>query len=110
MTRLGLLLTLTEPPPAMEEELNAWYDEEHLAERLAIPGVRSATRWVADVFPRQLGAADLHPGTNALLLNSEVRNALQIRRFASEDGERITLCELPDPQGVPGIVYRRCQP
>jgi hypothetical protein len=41
----GLLLTLTEPPPAMEEEFNAWYDEEHLPERLAIPGFRSARRW-----------------------------------------------------------------
>lgn len=49
----GLLLTLTEPPPAMEEEFNAWYDEEHLAERLAIRGFRSATRWVADVPPGQ---------------------------------------------------------
>jgi hypothetical protein len=47
----GLLLTLTEPPPAMEEEFNAWYDEEHLPERLAIPGFRSAQRWVADVSP-----------------------------------------------------------
>ena len=45
----GLLLTLTEPPPAMEEEFNAWYDQEHLAERLAIPGFRSARRWVAEV-------------------------------------------------------------
>jgi hypothetical protein len=51
MTRLGLLLTLTEPPVRMDEEFNAWYDEEHLAERLAIPGFRSATRWVADVPP-----------------------------------------------------------
>jgi hypothetical protein len=47
----GLLLTLTEPPAGMEEEFNAWYDSEHLAERLAIPGFRSATRWVADVKP-----------------------------------------------------------
>ena len=45
--RRGLLLTLTEPPPAMEEEFNAWYDTEHLAERLAIPGFRSAQRWVS---------------------------------------------------------------
>jgi hypothetical protein len=44
--RKGLLLTLTEPPPALEEEFNAWYDEEHLPERLAIPGFRSARRWV----------------------------------------------------------------
>lgn len=47
----GLLLTMTEPPAAMEEEFNAWYDEEHMAERLAIPGFRSARRWVADVAP-----------------------------------------------------------
>jgi hypothetical protein len=44
----GLLLTLTEPPPAMAEEFNAWYDDEHLPERLAIPGFRSARRWVLE--------------------------------------------------------------
>jgi hypothetical protein len=49
----GLLLTMTEPPPQMEEEFNAWYDDEHLAERLAIPGFRSAKRWVAEVPPGQ---------------------------------------------------------
>ncbi len=53
MTRRGLLLTITEPPLAMEEEFNAWYDTEHLAERLAIPGFRSARRWVMDGPPGQ---------------------------------------------------------
>lgn len=42
----GLLLTMTEPPAAMENEFNAWYDSEHLPERLSIPGFRSARRWV----------------------------------------------------------------
>ena len=51
MTRRGLLLTMTEPPAAMEEEFNAWYDSEHMAERLAIPGFRSARRWTADTRP-----------------------------------------------------------
>jgi hypothetical protein len=45
----GLLLTMTEPPAAMEEEFNAWYDTEHMQERLAITGFRSARRWVANV-------------------------------------------------------------
>lgn len=49
----GLLLTMTEPPPAMEEEFNAWYDIEHFPERLAIRGFRSARRWVADAPPGQ---------------------------------------------------------
>ena len=35
----------------MEEEFNAWYDTEHLQERLAIGGFRSARRWVAEVAP-----------------------------------------------------------
>jgi hypothetical protein len=48
MSRRGLLLTITEPPAAMEEEFNAWYDTEHLAERLAIPGFRSAQRWTLE--------------------------------------------------------------
>ena len=48
MTNRGLLLTITEPPPGMEEEFNAWYDEEHLPERLSIPGFLSARRWVCD--------------------------------------------------------------
>ena len=51
MTMRGLLLTITEPPPAMEEEFNAWYDTEHLPERLSIPGFLSARRWVADLPP-----------------------------------------------------------
>jgi hypothetical protein len=51
MTSRGLLLTMTEPPPGMEEEFNAWYDTEHLQERLGITGFRSARRWVADLPP-----------------------------------------------------------
>jgi hypothetical protein len=51
MSPRGLLLTMTEPPAPMEEEFNAWYDDEHLPERLAITGFRSARRWVAEVVP-----------------------------------------------------------
>jgi hypothetical protein len=42
---------MTEPPAAMEEEFNAWYDTEHMQERLAIAGFRSARRWIADTGP-----------------------------------------------------------
>jgi hypothetical protein len=157
----GLLLTLTEPPAAMEEEFNAWYDQEHLAERLAIPGFRSATRWVAQVPPGQgkylatyeldsvavlssdaylarfrnqtpwsrrclgkavvfkrwaceqvePGMADPHPDAKALILDREPPGALQVRRFVSQDGERITLCELAGTdRRSEAVVYRRYQP
>jgi hypothetical protein len=42
---------MTEPPPQMAEEFNAWYDLEHLPERLSVPGFRSARRWVLDGKP-----------------------------------------------------------
>jgi len=51
MSNFGLLLTITEPQPELEAEFNAWYDSEHIAERLSIPGFLSARRWVADVKP-----------------------------------------------------------
>jgi hypothetical protein len=51
MNRRGLLLTMTEPPPSMEAEFNAWYDDEHLPERLSVPGFRSARRWIAEAAP-----------------------------------------------------------
>lgn len=51
MENFGLLLTMTEPSPANEDEFNAWYDNEHVIERLSIPGFLSARRWQADTRP-----------------------------------------------------------
>lgn len=41
----GLLLVTMEVEPEYEDELNAWYDEEHVPERLACPGFLSAHRY-----------------------------------------------------------------
>jgi len=60
MNRKGLLLVTMEPAPAAEEEFNAWYDGEHLPERLAVPGFESARRYVCvEGFPRYLALYDL---------------------------------------------------
>ena len=60
MANKGFLLVLTQPPPAFEEEFNAWYDSEHLAERLAVPGFLTALRFVClDGHPRYLAMYDL---------------------------------------------------
>lgn len=56
----GLLLVTMEPPPALEEEFNDWYDNEHLPERAAIPGVESAIRCVCVAgWPRYVALYDL---------------------------------------------------
>ena len=39
MSREGLLLAMMEPPPAMEEEFQDWYDTEHFPERADLRGL-----------------------------------------------------------------------
>lgn len=43
----GMLVTFTEVPEAWEAEFNEWYDREHIAERVALPGFRRARRYAA---------------------------------------------------------------
>jgi len=43
----GLFMVCVDMPTDMEEEFNRWYNEEHLAEVLAMPGVLSAARYEA---------------------------------------------------------------
>ena len=60
MANKGFLLVLMQPPPAFEEEFNAWYDSEHIPERLAIPGFLTAMRYVCLAgHPRYLAMYDL---------------------------------------------------
>jgi len=79
----GLLLTMTEPPPQMEEEFNAWYDTEHLPERLAIPGFTSARRWVD---PKAAAGSGKYLATYEL----EHPNALQTPDYYAHVGEHFT--------------------
>ena len=43
----GLLLVFFDPAPTLEEELNDWYNSEHLPERAVLPGVETAQRYVS---------------------------------------------------------------
>ena len=43
----GLMMVWVDVPEDKEEEFNHWYNEEHLAELLSVPGVLSAARYEA---------------------------------------------------------------
>ena len=45
MTKPGLLLFMTDINAAHETEFHRWYEEEHIPERLAIPGFLTARRF-----------------------------------------------------------------
>lgn len=60
MKNKGFLMVTMEPPAALEEEFNEWYDTEHLPERVAIDGFETAQRYVCiNGFPRYMAAYDL---------------------------------------------------
>lgn len=43
----GLLMVYADVPAEVDEEFNRWYNEEHIPERLSIPGVLNAARYEA---------------------------------------------------------------
>jgi hypothetical protein len=48
----GLLFASFDYSPAQEDEFNDWYDQEHVPERLRVPGFLNAQRWVGDENPK----------------------------------------------------------
>src|ERR1700729_3654586 len=59
-TSRGLLLFTTDIDPAMEEEFHRWYEDEHIPERMAVPGFLTARRFRAiEGGPKYLALYDL---------------------------------------------------
>ena len=100
----GLLIVTMEPPPALEEEFNDWYDTEHVPERLGLPGFENALRFrCLDGFPRFLAMYDL---TNVSALHTPEYQAVagdksspwSLRMLARVRG----LCRMEAVQVSPG--------
>ena len=69
MENKGFLLVLMQPPPSLEDEFNAWYDTEHVPERLAVPGFETALRYIClSGAPRYLAMYDMN---NPAVLDSD---------------------------------------
>ncbi|MGH7331903.1 MAG: hypothetical protein ACREKS_03980 [Candidatus Rokuibacteriota bacterium] len=65
----ALLMVWADVPADKEEEFNRWYNEEHLAERLALPGFLAAARYEAvKGGPKHLAYYELE---SAAVLDSE---------------------------------------
>lgn len=80
MKTRGLLLVHVDPEPAFEDEVNAWYDTEHLPERAAVPGFETAMRFRSlDDGPRYLAVYDLE---ELAVLQSEGYLAVSGDRFS----------------------------
>lgn len=59
-TSQGLLLVMADIDPAIEQNFNQWYEQEHLTERMEIPGFIRARRFTAiEGSPKYLALYDL---------------------------------------------------
>jgi hypothetical protein len=59
-TSQGLLLVMADIDPVIEHDFNQWHEQEHLAERMAIPGFLRARRFTAiEGSPKYLALYDL---------------------------------------------------
>ncbi|HEX5816317.1 MAG TPA: hypothetical protein VF010_13380 [Methylomirabilota bacterium] len=71
----GLLMVWADVPSDKEKEFNRWYNEEHLAERLAVPGFLGAARYEAvKGGPRHLAVYELE---SPAVLESEAYQRVQ---------------------------------
>jgi hypothetical protein len=60
MPEQGLLLVMTDIPAEIEDEFNRWYNEEHMRDLLAFPGILSARRYrIVEGKPTYLAMYDL---------------------------------------------------
>jgi hypothetical protein len=88
MNRKGFLLVMMQPPPAFEEEFNAWYDTEHVPERVGVEGFEGGRRYVCiHGHPRYLAMYDMASEkvleTEAYLRISGDRSSPWTRRVTS---------------------------
>ncbi len=80
MSALGLLLATMEPPPAIEEEFQDWYDTEHFPERQDCEGFLTAGRYIClDGWPKYLALYDL-ADTN--VLQGPAYAAIAVHRYS----------------------------
>jgi len=125
-----ILVVMMDVNPAHEDEFNRWYNEEHLTERLEIPGYISARRFKLEegegvlkylcIWELQDGTATTIRPNNSVRANSETASTLTssngcaacTRRFIPLRGHsRITPVSTRrshrkhSPRGSPGLVF-----
>lgn len=107
----AILIVTTNPPADMEEEFNVWYDQEHVPERLAVPGFERAQRYYLTHGQRRyaalydVSALDVFESP-AYLATSGDNNTPWTKRIIS----RCNFVRAPAAQLYPGDALSSCAP
>jgi hypothetical protein len=112
----GLLLAAFDFATARADEFHDWYDLEHVPERLRVPGIINAERWIGDENPTfAIATYDLD---SAGVMNSEAYRAVAgdnvsvwTRRIAGKtdrlmrfEGEQLLPGDAIAPPGAEGLL------
>ena len=89
MANKGFLLVFMHPPAECEEEFNAWYDTEHIPERLSVPGILTGLR----------ASYEGRPDVN------QVRVLVQDNGAAGQDVMGFVEARAPLPDGVDARAF-----
>jgi hypothetical protein len=112
----GLLLAVFDFSTARADEFHDWYDLEHVPERLAVPGILNAERWIGDEDPHlAIAAYDLEspevmrspPYTAVAGDNVSVwtrRLAGKTNRLMRFEGEQLRPGDGLAPSGATGLL------
>ena len=92
LSRPGLLAVWNDLAAEDEAEFNAWYVEEHVPERLGIPGVHSARRYRDAASPLAYLERLAHPSARTRAIMPRFRN---MTRAACEIGADFGALRLP---------------
>ena len=113
----GMLITSMDVPVEHEAEFNLWYDREHLAERVAIPGFVEARRWLAEqaspkyfcTYSTEHFATLSSPAYENALANQTAWSRANMARFANmiRAVGRITVSRGQGRGGVLAVVRLR---
>jgi hypothetical protein len=83
----AMFMVMVDVPAEKEEEFNHWYNEEHLAELLAVPGVLNAARYEAiRSGPKHLAFYELE---NADVVRSEAFTSRPTTEWGKRIGPRV---------------------
>jgi hypothetical protein len=95
------LIVFTNPKPGEDAAYNKWYDEVHLPDVLAVPGVRSAKRYRI-ATP---GAGELKHGYLAIYeLDGDYPAVMEAMTARVESGQMV-ICDAFDTENVSLGIY-----
>lgn len=113
----GFLVVTNNVDPTAEAEFNRWYHDEHLDQRLAVPGITTARRYLAIDSPQHYAAlyetespATLQsPAYAALLRSPTPRTAAMMPSFRDTNRvmARVAVRQVRGVGGTVGILFLR---